>query len=221
MSSKHPGWGHQERPGRARKALLRRDLQQDEPPGGSRSNLTFPRRADRRNEQTIHSKAIFRYPPRALVPYLLREWLVYRPAQVYIARALRLHDVARALRYEAFPGLYRRLDSADLSDALRASTFKYLGYEVGLRYWRDIQVHFTQRFAEYEEGGESTQAIYAQRGHSREAGYRHYATPTDAPAGVPYGVMKAQLGASRFWQDLTGAGARAASRPSADQSLQV
>jgi len=111
---------------------------------------------------------------------------------------------AKNLSYELFPGLHKPLGSDDLTDALRAATFKYLGYEVGLRHWRDVQVHFSQRFTRCPTDTSSTSAQCAQRGHNEETERRYYANSDDLPIGVPYGVMRSQLRASRLWQDLTG-----------------
>jgi len=136
---------------------------------------------------------------------------VYRPAQEIIARALSMCSLAKPLRYNVFAGLYRAMDSDGLSDALRASTLKHLGYEMGLMYWREIQSHFSRRFTDHpdaEEGEDAEEeqepAHYAQRGHSMTTGYKHYGRADDSPIGVPWTIMLSQLRASRFWQDLTG-----------------
>lgn len=123
---------------------------------------------------------------------------------MFIARALGLETLAKSLRYSVFPGMNGSLESADLSDALRASTFKHLGYEMGLMYWREIQTHFSRRFMDGGEDDTSEPAHYTQRGHSMETGYKFYGRAHDAPIGTPYQTILAQLRSSRIWQDFTG-----------------
>lgn len=122
-------------------------------------------------------------------------------------------SLAKLLRYNVFAGLYRTMESDRLSDALRASTLKHLGYEMGLMYWREIQSHFSRCFTDHPDADEGEDveeeqepAHYAQRGHSMTTGYKHYGCADDSPIGVPWAIMLAQLQASCFWQDLTGVG---------------
>lgn len=103
------------------------------------------------------------------------------------------------------------MESDGLSNALRASTLKHFGYEMGLMYWREIQSHFSGRFTDHPDADEGEDAEeeqepahYAQRGHSMTTGYKHYGLADDSPIGVPWATMLAQLRVSRFWQDLTG-----------------
>jgi len=146
---------------------------------------------------------MYRFPPDDLAPYLLREWLVYRPLQVYIARMLGMEDSAHRLRYLLFPGLYRPTESADFTDMLRMSTMNHLSCEIGLQDWRDIELTFVQQFYDHLHQTFMVPAHYAQRGHSLRVGVGFYGQVPNIPNGVPYQVIKSQLESSEFWQDLT------------------
>ena len=146
---------------------------------------------------------MYRFPPTDLAPYLLREWLVYRPVQVHIARMLGLEEAAQRLRYLLFPGLYNALGSADLTDMLRAATRAHLGYEVGLHDWRDFQTAFVQNFYDRVHSVFVAPSHYAQRGHTSRIGNEYYGAVQDSPTGVPHQVIKSHLESSEFWQDLT------------------
>jgi hypothetical protein len=114
---------------------------------------------------------------------------------------------AKSLRYEVFPNLNGALQSAHLSNALRASTFRHLGYEIGLMYWREIQTEFCRRFMECEQptDGDAPEAVhYSQRGHTENIGYRYYARADSLPNGVPVRILSQHLATSRCWQDLAG-----------------
>ena len=115
-----------------------------------------------------------------------------------------MDDMRERLSSRVFPGLYRPLTSDDLSEALRASTFKHLGYEFGLRNWREVHSHFTRRFIPCPPETSQASAFCAQRGHSDRTDALRYGSAEDHPIGAPYQDMKAQLKASRLWQDLTG-----------------
>lgn len=173
--------------------------------------------ADVRCSQTERHKVMYRFPPHDLAPYLLREWLVYRPVQVQFARMLGMESAAHRLRYLLFPGLYSSLSSADLTDMLRASTRVHLGYEIGLHDWRDVETAFVQNFYDRVQGMFVAPAHYAQRGHSLRIGNEYYGTALDSPAGVPHQVIRSHLEASEFWQDLTSE--RPVSPPLPDHSL--
>ena len=154
--------------------------------------------------QTEELKVMFRFPPNALVPHLLREWLFYRPLRVLIARMFGMEELAHRLRYLVFPGLYRPLESQEFSDMLRASTMNHLGYEIGLHDWRQIESNLVQHFWEGAVRELSEPAHYAQRGQSARVGRRHYNRARDYPNGVAIDVIKDHLASSEFWQDLTG-----------------
>lgn len=146
---------------------------------------------------------MYRFPPEDLAPYLLREWLVYRPLQVRIAQMLGMEETVDRLRNLLFPGLYKPLKTEHLSDMLRASTMKYLGYEIGLRNWRDIELTFVQNFYDRVHDTFVAPSHYAQRGHTLRTGVEFYGEVPDFPNGVPYQVIRSQLESSEFWQDLT------------------
>ena len=146
---------------------------------------------------------MYRFPPMDLTPYLLREWLVYRPVQIHVARMLGLRDAAHRLRYLLFPGLYSGLSSADLTDMLRAATRAHLGYEVGLHDWRDFETAFVQNFYDRVRDVFVAPSHYAQRGHTVRVGNEYYGAVQDSPTGVPHQVIKSHLESSEFWQDLT------------------
>ena len=158
--------------------------------------------ADRMDSQTEKHKVMYRFPPDDLAPYLLREWLLYRPLQVYIARFLDKPDTAHRLRYLLVPGLYRPLESGDITDMLRASTMKHLGCEVGLRDWREIESSFMRRFCDRVGATFVPPAHYQQRGHSLRTGVEYYGRTLDSPR-VPEQMIQSHLDTSRFWQDLT------------------
>lgn len=154
--------------------------------------------------KTEKQKIIYRYPPRALVPYLLREWLIYRPAQMYIARALGLGCADESLKYEVFPGAQGTLDSDDLSNALQTSTLKHVGYKIGLMNWREIQAHFSRRFlsSSPSEPDSDEDDHWEQRGHSVTTGYARYARSADRPIGADDLKMLKHMGVSVRWQEL-------------------
>jgi len=154
--------------------------------------------------QTEELKVMFRFPPNALVPYLLREWLLYRPLRVLIARVLGMDELAHRLRYLVFPGFYKPLESQDFSDMLRASTMNHLGYEIGLHDWRQIESNFVQTFCEGAVQESAEPAHFAQRGQTAKTGLRHYNRTRNYPNGVAIQVIQAHLQSSQFWQDLTG-----------------
>ena len=154
-------------------------------------------------DQTHSRKLIYRFPPKAIIRHLLFELAFLCPVQEVMARALHFDETAMtALRYKIFPGLYRELDSDGLTDALRAASFRHLGYEIGLRHWRKAQTTFCEIFGDYHPQIRSL-AHYDQRGHSEVTG-RTYSDIEGAPVKVPWTVMETQLGVSRCWQDLTG-----------------
>lgn len=159
--------------------------------------------ADGMNSQTERQKVMYRFPPDTLAPYLLREWLMYRPLQVYIARMMGDEDMAHRLRYFLFPGLYKPLDPGNLTDMLREATMNHLGYEIGLRDWREIELAFVRAFYDGIQNTFVAPAHYAQRGHTVRVGYEYYGHSNEAPNGVPYQVISSHLESSEFWQDLT------------------
>jgi len=154
--------------------------------------------------QTEQLKVMFRFPPDALVPYLLREWAFYRPLRVFMAQMLEMGEVADRMRYLLFPGLYKPLESGDFSDMLRKSTMTHLGYEIGLHDWRQIESNFVQTFWEGAIQGSLEPAHFGQRGQSVKTGVRHYNRTREYPNGVALQVIKDHLESSEFWQDLTG-----------------
>lgn len=155
------------------------------------------------DDQGTRRKLIYRFPPASLAIELIYELVILRPAQEFIARLLQEKPLENALRYRLFPGLYRDLSTHTLTDALRASTFKYLGYEVGMKHWRKAQTTFCTKFWDYHPQ-QIDLSHYTQRGHGEETGIQHYAHAKNAPTMAPSKIAE-QLGASRCWQDLTGA----------------
>ena len=155
------------------------------------------------SNQTHHRKLIYRFPPNAIAQHLIFELAFLRPVQETMARALRFDDDAKnEIRYRIFPGLYRALDTEQLTEALGASCLKYLGYEIGMRQWRKAQTTFSEKFGDYQPQVRDV-SHYDQRGHGEKTG-RKYSDIEGAPVGVPWSTMEAQLGVSRCWQDLTG-----------------
>lgn len=154
--------------------------------------------------QTGKTPAIYRFVPTQLALIIAWEAVVLRPALVFLARALALHDLETSLRYDMYPSLYRELTTDVLTDALRASTFKYLGYEVGMRHWRKAQTTFCERFGNYHPPQVDV-SHYAQRGHLPETARRSYSATDELPVGVAAQTLSSQLAASRCWQDLIGA----------------
>jgi hypothetical protein len=153
--------------------------------------------------QTEKQKVMYRFPPDDLAPYLLREWLIYRPLQVLIARATDRDELAHRLRYLVFPGLIDPLESADVSNMLRAATMAHVGYEIGLHDWRAIESALVQHFCDRADNTYTVPAHYSQRGHGINIGRNYYGQVPDSPSGALYQVMDLHFDCSRFWQDLT------------------
>lgn len=168
---------------------------------GKRTLLLSP--SDPSGSQTQRHKVIYRFPPKDLVPFLLREWLIYRPAQVKLAAMLGMEDATHRLKYLAFPGLYKPMESQDLSDMLRTAMRDHIGYEIGLRDWRQIQATFVEAF--YDEVFDTfvQPAHYDQRGQSFRTGLEYYGVTVEKAFGVPHQKIVAHLNSSEFWQDLT------------------
>lgn len=141
--------------------------------------------------QTEKYKVMYRFPPDNLVPFLLREWLVYRPLQVYIARSLQMQDLADRLHYLVFPSLYKSLDTSAISNMLESVTMRHLEHKIGLRNWRSIEATFTRGFCDHRETFQ-VPAHYSQRGHTYEVGINNYRLIRKDPAGVPEHVIDSQ-----------------------------
>ena len=116
---------------------------------------------------------------------------------------LGLEDAQHRLKYLAFPGLYKPMESQDLSDMLRALTRDHLGYEIGLRDWRQLQTGFVKAFTKHTKAFIEP-AHYAQRGQSARTGNDYYAISIEAAFGVPEHMIETYIETSEFWQDLTG-----------------
>jgi len=129
--------------------------------------------------------------------------LCLRKAQVLVARALGLDDVAARLSHLLFPGLYHELNSAAVTDALKAATFQHTGYAVALHQWRRAQTSFCVWIGGYHPHVDDF-AHFEQRGHGVETGMTNYTGIDSAPTSTAAIKLKSHLRVSRCWHDLTG-----------------
>ena len=167
-------------------------------------NIPFTTNPELMDPQTEQQKVIYRFPPHDLVPFLVREWVLYRPLQVLIARMLDQEDMAHRLRYLVFPGLHKPLETADLSDMLRASTMDHVGYEIGLRDWRQIESNFVLALLKRRTQASVEPAGFDQSGHTAHIANTYYRRQPEDPNGVNPTMIAEDLDSSEVWQRLTG-----------------
>lgn len=143
--------------------------------------------------------------PESLEFFFLIEWFIIRPTEIVLAAALKMDQAVEELRFKLYPGVYRKFESDTFAKILKRDTELYLGQEIGLADYRDIQtvaVRYHNDPDEYK--GMSLGIADLQRGHTSGTADGWYGTSSDLPQGIRMDKMKGFHRASCWWWHITG-----------------
>jgi len=135
----------------------------------------------------------------------ITDWVVFRPFESALAKALGMKDLSERLLYFLLPGVQSPVQSLDISDALYRDTLRYLDCGIGLRQWRQMTVALNQANKDPSAARVVGNQIHnIIRGHDDQTSDQHYGATSEKPVEMAWDLLFACERLSAWWQHLTG-----------------
>ncbi|KAF9780658.1 hypothetical protein BJ322DRAFT_1023881 [Thelephora terrestris] len=154
---------------------------------------------------TQELKVNYRFIPKCAWPTCIIDFVVFRPFEHCIAKALGIQDFGDRFLARLFPGLEFPTTSTDISKALCQDTSRFLGSKIGLKDWRQITATFSRAhkdpYAVQIRGVDPDNQI---RGHNNQTSNENYGITPEDPTGIRFETLKSHLQTAHWWYHLVG-----------------